>query len=112
MQSYAWLLLCHHCAAFSVSSMVVSSGRFAQVAWKGGNPWHSRPAVDAQATCSTGSGKLFEQPVHAVHAFSAAWPPPPPPAQVCRSISKLTMLSCCVGLSCRHYPVQGLQCSA
>ena len=60
-----------------------SKGLHVQVAWKGGNPWHSRPAVDAQATCSTGAGKLFEQPVHAVHAFTVAWPPPPPPRQVC-----------------------------
>ena len=73
---HAWSCRC------SDAIMALSMGLVVQVAWKSGNPWHSKPAVDAQATCSTGSGKLFEQPVHAVHAFTLAWPPPPPPRQV------------------------------
>ena len=53
----------------------------AQVVRRSGNPWHSRPAADAQATCTV--GKPFGQPVHAVHAFSMAWPPQPQPNKVC-----------------------------
>ena len=70
----------HPC--WCVAYLMIDRGSV-QVAWKGGNPWHNRAAVDAQATCTTRSGKLFEQPVHAVHAFTVAWPPPPPPPQVC-----------------------------
>ena len=78
------LVPCHACLL----------ARVAQVVRRSGNPWHSRPAADAQATCTV--GKPFGQPVHAVHAFSMAWPPQPQPNKVCscRSFQAFLVLSC------------------